>query len=231
MTLPPKQSYTETINGIPFKMIFIEGGKVIIEGTAITVPDFYLAETPCTQALWRAVMGKDPDKLYFKGDDRPVERVSWLDIVEGTDQTNGKSFLDELNKKSKYGDYKLPSEAMWQFVAQGGNQSNGFEYAGSNNLKEVGWYNKNSHGETKPVKLKFPNELDLFDMSGNVYEWSADGKNLLISGLPNDQGDTKRRSVRGGSWDFIDSYCRTALRLRNDSDFRIVNTGFRIARY
>lgn len=237
---PPKQDYTETINGITFRMIFVEGGEVFMgegqEKHRVVVPDFHIAETPVTQELWRAVMGKDPVNLAFKGDKRPVERVSWLDIVEGTKETEDKAFLQELNQKPEMGLYKLPSEAMWQYAAQGGNKSEGYRYAGSDNLKEVGWFIKNSQGETNPVGLKLPNELGLYDMSGNVWEWCGDVwnddlKSIPINGLPNEKVKNDRRVVRGGSWLYYDNVSRFALRDRDSSDYRNVSIGFRLARY
>ena len=240
------EDYIETINGVSFKMIFVEGGKVTLEydnqKTEITVPNFHLAETPVTQELWRAVMGKDPNELRFKGNDKnPVERVSWLDIVEGNKDTNEPAFLTQLNqiKDIQFTDYRLPSEAMWQFAAQGGNKSNGYEFSGGNHLKEVGWYNKNSHRETKPVKLKLPNELGFYDMSGNVWEWCADKwttnlKHLPQNGLPNKIADDKKRDirvVRGGSWSGSDLGCRVSLRVRYFSYYRYGYVGFRLSRY
>ena len=240
------KDYIETINGIPFKMIFVKGGTVTIEHgkekTAITVPDFHLAETPVTQELWRAVMGKDPEELWFKGHDkRPVERVSWLDIVKGNPDTKAPAFLQQLNESNqlKFKDYQLPSEAMWQFAAQGGNLSKGYPYAGSNHLKEVGWYDKNSHDETKPVKLKMPNELGVYDMSGNVWEWCQDKwtidlKKMPQNGLPNKIADDDKndlRVVRGGSWGYSSYDCRVSLRNRDYSYDRIDDIGFRLSRY
>ena len=244
--MPNNKDYIETTNGISFKMIFVKGGKVTIQSnkqqTAITVPDFYLAETPVTQELWRAVMGKDPADLRFKGNDKnPVERVSWLDIVEGNPDTKEPAFLQKLNstKGVKYQNYKLPPEAMWQFAAQGGNQSKDYEYAGSNHLKEVGWYDKNSHGETKPVKLKMPNELGFYDMSGNVEEWcqdkwTTDLKKLPKNGLPNILADDDKndiRVLRGGSWFSNDSSCRVSYRYGLISNYRYDFIGFRLSRY
>ena len=240
------KNYIETINGVSFKMIFVKGGKVTLEydnqKAEITVPDYYLAETPVTQALWRAVMGKDPERLRFKGqDENPVERVSWLDIVEGNKETNEPTFLNQLNQSNQlqFKDYRLPSEAMWQFAAQGGNQSNAYTYAGSNHLKEVGWYDSNSHGETKPVKLKMPIELGFYDMSGNVWEWCQDKwtrdlAKLPKDGLPNNVGDNNKndlRVVRGGSW--FDNYsgCRVSYRFRFISNYRNYIFGFRLSRY
>ncbi len=239
--MPNNHDYIETINGVSFKMIFVEGGEVIIrygdDSKKIIVPDFHIAETPCTQALWRAVMSKDPDELGFKGrDQNPVERVSWLDIVEGNPDTGEPAFLSRLNQLAQFGNYHLPSEAMWQYAAQGGNKSEGYQYAGSDHLKEVGWFEKNSHEETKPVKLKLPNEIGLYDMSGNVCEWCADHgtenvKDLPVDGKPFLKKNSSLKVVRGGSWYYIGYISRIASRVRSFADFRYDYYGFRIARY
>ena len=242
------KDYIETINSIPFKMIFVKGGTVTIEydkeKTAITVPDFHLAETPVTQELWRAVMGKDPERLGFKGHDkRPVEQVSWLDIVEGNTATKAPAFLQQLNESNqlKFKDYQLPSEAMWQFAAQGGNLSKGYPYSGSNHLKEVGWHGKNSHGETKPIKLKLPNELGFYDMSGNIWElcqdkWMSDVKRIPQNGLPNKLVDREDRYIdlrvlRGGSWYYLGYDYRIHFRNYIFSHFRDNDIGVRLSRY
>ncbi len=215
-----KENYIETINGVSFKMIFVEGGEVYIgqgeNKSRVAVPDFYFGETPVTQALWRAVMGEDPVDFAFKGDERPVERVSWLDIVMGTSH---KPFLNELSTSTKFEGYKLPSAAMWQYAAQGGCESEGFIYAGSNNLNEVGWYNENSHSETKPVKLKQPNVLGLYDMSGNVWEWC------------DDFWEERGRIACGGSLLDDNFSCRVTYNSRGDAAYRYPNYGFRIALY
>ncbi len=240
------KDYIETINGVSFKMIFVKGGKVTLEydgqKTELTVPNFHLAETPVTQELWREVMGKDPERLAFKGHGkRPVERASWLDIVQGNIGTKEPAFLTKLNSfdNLKNKGYKLPLEAMWQFAAQGGNKSNGYQYAGSNHLIEVGWYTRNSHGETKPVKLKFPNELGFYDMSGNIWEWCQDKwmtnlEKMPKNGLPNEGGDDYERFIRvlrGGSWLNDGFGCRVSVRHRNDSIGQYYGIGFRLSRF
>ncbi|MFM9951381.1 MAG: formylglycine-generating enzyme family protein [Saprospiraceae bacterium] len=193
----------------------------------VTVKDFYLSKYPVTQALWRAIMGEDPPTLAFKGSgNRPVERVSWDDAQE---------FIQKLNELTGE-KYRLPTEAEWEFAARGGVYRNGYKYAGSNKLKEVGWYNENSHRETKPVGLKFPNELGLYDMSGNVDEWCQDVWHENYEGAPGDgsawlEGDNQGiRVVRGGAWDDFSGYCRVAYRYRNLLVNRYDRFGFRLAR-
>ncbi|NJL76778.1 MAG: formylglycine-generating enzyme family protein [Saprospiraceae bacterium] len=131
--------------------------------------------------------------------------------------------------------YCLPSEAQWEYAARGGQQSKGFEYAGSHNLKEVGWYKTNSHSETKPVGLKKANELGLYDMSGNVREWCADEWNDDFQNAPKDgspaKGDNSEFVVRGGSWIFGANDCSVSVRDRDDSDGRDFDIGFRVSLY
>jgi formylglycine-generating enzyme required for sulfatase activity len=228
---------TETLpTGTSFDLIFVEGCTFTMGNDAsryddekpahpVTVPDFYLGRYPVTQGLWQAVMGENPS--YFKGMNRPVEQVSWDDT---------QVFLEKLNELTGK-TYRLPSEAEWDYAARGGNQSKGFVYAGSNKLKEVGWYYQNSHGETKPVGMKFPNELGLYDMSGNVWEWCADVWHDNYKGAPKDGsawlegGEQNWRVVRGGSWLYYDFYCRVSYRNDYLADFRFNYIGFRFARY
>jgi len=227
-------------------LVFVQGGAFLM-GTLkddpdnygdehpvhkVTVPSFYLAKYPVTQALWRAVMGEDPPELAFKGSgNRPVERVSWDDA---------QAFIKILNERTGER-YRLPSEAELEYAARGGIYKQGdassmTKYAGSNKLKEVGWYDENSHDETKPVGLKFPNELGLYDMSGNVWEWCEDVWHKNYKGAPEDGsawlkgGQENIRVVRGGSWDDNAVLCRVALRGRYYSDLRGSIIGFRLAR-
>ena len=134
-------------------------------------------------------------------------------------------------------EYRLPSESEWEYAARGGKYSKGYTYSGSNNLKEVGWYDQNSHGETKEVGLKKANELGLFDMSGNVFEWCADHWHSNYEGAPDDGSpwnsnkDENKRVIRGGSWSDVDNYCRVSYRYWDYHDSRFDDLGFRIARY
>ncbi|MBK6948155.1 MAG: formylglycine-generating enzyme family protein [Haliscomenobacter sp.] len=191
----------------------------------VYIDDFSLCKYPVTQALWQAVMGDNPS--YFKAPNRPVEQVSWIDV---------QTFLEKLNTRTGK-TYRLPSEAEWQYAARGGHRSQGFTYSGGNKLNEVGWYDENSHAETKPVGLKQPNELGLYDMSGNVWEWCADVWHDNYEGAPDDGsawttgGDQDWRVVRGGSWYFDDDNCRVSSRDWYDSVDRFNNIGFRLAGY
>ena len=187
----------------------------------VTVKDFHLCKYPVTQAQWRKVMGEDPPELVFKGcDDCPVESVSWDDV---------QVFLKRLNEQTD-GNYRLPVEAEWEFAARGGTKSKSFKYAGSNEIKEVGWYNENADGKTHRVGKKKANELGLFDMSGNVWEWCEDE----WKSYPNSKKsfhDKSIRVVRGGSWFSDNRNCRVADRRRDNSSNRNGGIGFRLARY
>ncbi len=191
----------------------------------VKIADFYLCKYPVTQGLWQAVMGDNPS--YFKGANCPVESVSWDEVQK---------FIEKLNEITKR-NYRLPSEAEWEYAARGGKQSKGFQFSGGNKLKEVGWYSANSHDETKPVGLKLPNELGLYDMSGNVWEWCADVWHDDYKGAPKDGsawltgGSQNARVVRGGSWDYFDNDCRVSIRSNGDAALRYLNFGFRLAGY
>ncbi len=210
----------------------------------VTVRDFSLCKYPVTQALWKKVMGDNPSN--FKGDDLPVEKVSWDDA---------QAFLKKLNATlpERQKPYRLPSEAEWEYAARGGNQSKGFKYAGSNDLKEVGGYWENSgdkplsgdwdagkitanNCKTHPVGQKKPNELGLYDMSGNVWKWCQDVWHDDYKGAPGDGsaweqgGKSALRVVRGGSWFIAPDYCQAARRLRGGTVLRIMDVGLRVAR-
>ena len=203
-------SQTFTANGVSFKMIRVEG-----QGSP-----FYIGETEVTQALWEAVMGSNPS--YFKGTNRPVERVSWDDCKEFIRQLNsitGKSF-------------RLPKEKEWLFAARGGNRSHGYKYSGSNNIDEVAWYKNNAYycGSSQPnyshpdygthiVCTKRPNELGIYDMSGNVAEWCED--------LSDATGFS--RAFCGGDWHCNAGDCRVSIRWNDIPKARYDDRGLRLA--
>ncbi len=237
----------------PFTMIAVKGGEFDMGGDSwlndalpvhrVEVDDYWIGEYPVTQALWAAVMGEGNNSSYFKGRNRPVESVSWETIV--------REFLPELNKKTGNTrppgtEYRLPTEAEWEYAARCGRSvgvtdshpdTYQFLFSGSDVLDEVGWYSDNSHGETKPVGLKLPNRLGLYDMSGNVWEWCADWygsdyyQKCLDKGIAkNPPGPEKGayRVFRGSSWFFSARYCRSAYRYTYTPATRHFHVGFRL---
>ena len=160
------------INSVPFTMIKVDGGTFMMGGEGIydatpvhqvTLSDYYIGQTEVTQALWQTVMGSNPSSN--KSDvNLPVENMTWDEC---------QTFATKLSQLTGKG-FRLPTEAEWEFAARGGNDSQGYTYAGSNDLNEVGWYSGNSGGKTHVVGTKAPNELGLYDMSGNVFEWIQD---------------------------------------------------------
>ena len=191
---------------------------------------FWIGKYPVTQRQYQAVMGKNPScfqKGFFRQEnvERPVENVTWGDSIVFCQK------LSEILKQT----IDLPSETQWEWAARGATKSKGFEYAGSNNLDEVGWYDENSGllGKTHPVGQKKPNELGLYDMSGNVWEWCKDNWTENVTGLPVDgspltPGDDSDRLLRGGSWSNYAKDCRSACRLHNAPALRSLNGGFRV---
>ncbi|MCZ2101565.1 MAG: formylglycine-generating enzyme family protein [Chitinophagales bacterium] len=204
-------SYTEEINGVQFKMVAIHGGS-FKRGSdnndffeypeqEVTIRPFYIGQTEVTQSQWRAVMGSDPDMLLNIGcDDCPAESISWNDA---------KTFINRLNTLTG-GNYRLPTDAEWEYAACGGAS---YKYAGSDDINEVGWYDKNykdgyygKRGSTHPVGRKLANGYGLFDMTGNVWELCEDDYHPGFSGAPDDGSawiDSPRgiyRVYRGGGW-------------------------------
>ena len=187
----------------------------------VQLDSFYMGKFPVTQALWKAVMNENPS--FFTGDSRPVESVSWEDAQQ---------FLEKLNELTGKA-YCLPTEAEWEYAARGGQQGKGYKYAGSNKLKEVGWYWENSYFETKAVGLKYPNELGIFDMSGNVWEWCQDWYAAYPTKAVDDPKGPEIGSYpirRGGSWTYDATLARVADRGCYSPDYRYNDIGFRLAR-
>lgn len=191
----------------------------------VTLSDYYIGETEVTQALWYAVMGTNPS--YFTGNNNPVEKVSYTDCIEFINKLN-ELFSGKLNGMK----FALPTEAQWEFAARGGNKSRGYKYSGSNYIGDVAWYDNNSDSKTHPVAQKRPNELGLYDMSGNVWEWCRDWYGgYSSSSQTNPIGPTNGsdRVYRGGSWSSDARLCRVSYRYSLNPSDRYFNLGFRLA--
>ena len=230
-SLPSRETFS--VNGVSFDMIRVEGGTYYMGAQSSnssaknydseasddeapvhqeTVSTFYMGETEVTQELWQAVMGSNPS--LFKGSQRPVEQVSWDDC---------QTFIKKINSLTGR-TFRLPTEAEWEYAARGGNQSKGYKYAGSNSINDVAWYDGNSSRTTHPVKQKAPNELGLYDMSGNV--WERTGSYWRDN--YNASEDSSYRVFRGGSWYFSARVTRVSYRFNNYPDFSYYGIGLRL---
>ena len=187
----------------------------------VEVSSFELNRYEVTQEQWEVVMGENPSSLE-NCPQCPIERVSWQDV---------QAFLRKVNARD--GRYRLPTEAEWEYAARGGQESRGYTYAGSNSLDTVAWYEGNSGGQPRPVGQKEPNELGLYDMSGNVLEWVANWYGEYPRGFvtdPSGPSSGASRVLRGGGWYSFARYCRAASRDRNAPGLRYNALGFRLAR-
>ena len=196
----------------------------------VNLREFLIGKYPVTQAQYQAVIGKNPSQ--FKGEQNPVEAVSWHNAME---------FCQKLSQKTGH-QLRLPTEAEWEYAAKGGNRSKGYTYSGSNNLDEVGWYKDNPKffgvfgvgGKTHPVGQKKANEIGVYDMSGNVWEWCEDVWHENYNGAPTDGsawltgGEQNKRALRGGSWGSSDIVCRSAYRDMSNAGIRSYYFGFRV---
>lgn len=222
------------VNGVFFNMVFVEAGSFEncggVEGCNVTLTqNYYIGQTEVTQALWYAVMGSNPSG--FTGNlQRPVETVSWNDICD----PNG--FLDKLNAATGM-TFSLPTEAQWEWAARGGKYSQNYEYSGSNTIGDVAWYNSTSLTNTNdcpthPVGTKMPNELGLYDMSGNVWEWCSDYFSTLSAGTYVDptgpSTGTNRVTCGGCSYDTNTKYLTVYSRYSREPETRLVHRGLRL---
>ena len=226
ITPPASQDRTFTVGGVTFKMVYVDGGTFTMGATSeqesdaydneepahqVTLSSYYIGETEVTQELWQAVMGSNPSN--FSGSRKPVENVSWDDCQE---------FIRKLNSLTGQ-KFRLPTEAEWEYAARGGNESRGYKYSGSNTLSNVAWYWDNIPSQksettgygTQNVATKSPNELGLYDMSGNVWEWCQDRFGSYSSGSqtnPTGPSSGSSRVRRGGSWGSSARGCRVSIR-------------------
>ncbi|MBO4648319.1 MAG: formylglycine-generating enzyme family protein [Lentisphaeria bacterium] len=232
----PGDLILELPNDVKLAMVKVEAGTFNMSApngenevdekshTATLTKDFYIGKTEVTQAQWKAVMGNNPSR--FKGDDLPVEQVTWNDAMEFCDKLNA------MGKAPSGWKFTLPTETQWEYAARGGKNSRGFKYAGSNDVGEVAWYKDNSGDQTHPVGTKMANELGLYDMSGNVGEWCLDDFQRDSSRAKpefergNDQGGS-RRILRSGCW--RDNAMKCRVRFTAPPDRRYDDLGFRLA--
>ena len=221
-------------DGISIDMVRVKAGTFTMGATAemkkpedwekptyrVTLTnDYYIGKYEVTQALWQAVMGSNPSSR--KGDNLPVEKVSWKDCQK---------FLSKLNRITGKM-FRLPTEAEWEYAARGGKKCRGYQYSGSNNLSDVAWYDDNSGNKTHAVGTKQANELGIYDMSGNVWEWCLDrcGKYSRFSQVnPIGANSGSYRVFRGGCWLNFAKFCRSSFRFGNTPDFRNNNLGLRL---
>ncbi|GBU22622.1 hypothetical protein R80B4_02533 [Fibrobacteres bacterium R8-0-B4] len=228
----PGGNVSVTVNGYTFEMVPVTGGTFTMGCTgeqggdcesdesprhSVTLSGYYIGKYEVTQGLWRAVMGSLPSSLTSGyGDNYPVYYVSWNAIVN--------DFIPKLNQLTGK-TYRLPTEAEWEYAARGGSKSKGYKYSGSNTLGDVAWYWDNwgrSNDKTHEVGKKSPNELGIYDMSGNVYEWVSDRYGEYSStAQTNPTGPTSgsARVIRGGSWYYCGAgYCRVSFRIDDNPD-------------
>ena len=221
-------------NGITIDMVKVEAGTFIMGATSemenpyswekpvhqVTLTnDYYIGKYEVTQALWQSVMGSNPSE--FKGDNLPVEQVSWND---------GQEFISKLNRMTGR-KFRLPTEAEWEYAARGGKKSRGYQYSGSSNISDVAWYDGNSGSKTHPVGTKQANELGIYDMTGNVWEWCQDRYGSYVSSSQKNPTGTVRgsnRVYRGGGWDIFAWSCRLSCRNYGPPYFRYDYLGLRL---
>ena len=223
------------LNKLINNMVYVSGGTFTMGGTSeqgsdayddekpthnVTLSSYYICKYEVTQALWRAVMGSNPSN--FKGDNLPVECVSWNDC---------QTFINRLNSYTGR-NFRLPTEAEWEFAARGGNYSRHYKYSGSNYLGNVAWYYENSSNRTHPIGTKKANELGLYDMNGNVWEWCSDWYGSYSSYSQTDPTgpniDLGGRVSRGGHWYRLPGGCRLSVRSNAAPNYRGSDLGLRL---
>lgn len=230
----PTSNLPAPIKELIDNMVEVEGGTFVMGGTQeqgeeafsdekpphkVTLSTFYIGRYPVTQEQWKAVMGSNPS--YFQGERHPVEQVSWLDC---------QNFVQKLSELTGML-FRLPTEAEWEYAARGGKKGKGYKYSGGDLLSQIAWYNENSGGTSHEVGQKAPNELGLYDMSGNIWEWVQDWKGDFtkddqINPTGPDEGD--ERICRGGGWNREHDRCRVSYRGDDEADLCYRSLGLRV---
>lgn len=231
-----KAENARIISNLINNMVYVQGGTFMMGATTeqdsdacpdekpahqVTLAGFYIGKYEVTQREWKAVMGRK--FKYFEGDNRPVEILSWDDCQK---------FIQRLNTITGR-KFRLPTEAEWEYAARGGNRSRGYKYSGSNDPNKVAWYMDNSEGFSHDVGTKQPNELGLYDMSGNVYEWCQDWysdsyENQTQADSTDSESETVR-ILRGGCWNHPIESCRVSSRMGIGSSAAYFYGGLRLA--
>jgi len=229
LELPDDKSSVLASGSIP--TVFVEGGTFQMGGSttgfpeeqpvhSVTLSSFAIGKYEVTQAQWKTVMGVNPS-AFSNCDDCPVESVSWDDI---------QLFITRLNTLTGK-IYRLPTEAEWEYAARGGKLSKGYTYSGSNTMDDVAWYGSNSSDKTHSVGQKMPNELGIYDMTGNAAEWCSDWYGDYSSSSqtnPTGASSGTNRVLRGGSWLSYPQFSRVANRRGYTPDYRDYYNGFRV---
>lgn len=216
-SLTSGDTQTFNVGGVEFSMVYVEGGEFLMGSNdseasgnekpahKVTLNSYYIGETEVTLDLWQAIMGSTP--CEFKGANSPVVNISWDEC---------QIFIEKLNSRTSK-KFRLPTEAEWEFAARGGNESRHYQFSGSNSTEDVAWYEENSGGTLHPVKTMQPNELGLYDMSGNVWEMCSDWYDAnyyqnSVSTNPTGPTSGDIRVTRGGSWSYSRVCCGTTVR-------------------
>lgn len=223
-----------TTKGVTFTLLKVKGGDFQMGATKeqgkgktdefpihkVTLSDYYIGETEVTNELWSAIMGSNPTTQFALAK-QPVNNVNWYDCQK---------FVNRLSSLTGL-PFSLPTEAQWEYAARGGNKSKGYVYSGNDNIKKVGWYKGNSKYQIKEVKQLQPNELGLYDMSGNVFEWCSDWYGLYKSNSDNDpkgpSSGTNKVNRGGGAGD-KEAFARVACRANDNPNYKSQALGLRL---
>jgi formylglycine-generating enzyme required for sulfatase activity len=226
--------HTDAVIGMEFVLVkggcyqmgdtFGDGNTEEIPSHKVCVSDFYIGKHLVTQGQWKAVIGSNPSEFKEGGDQCPVEQISWNDA---------RNFIQKLNRVKPGNNYRLPTEAEWEYAARSGGKKE--KYAGGGDVESTAWYFENSEMKTHPVGSKRPNGLGLYDMGGNVFQWCSDwdDKNYYgVSPIDNPQGPStgEYKVIRGGAWVSMAHGVRTSYRLGRLPDNRSSEIGLRLIR-